>query len=112
VLLFTAAIDYLKHNPLEPIEYEKLESECGVGIVITPDQVEAAVEDVIAKHKAGLTEQRYRYNVGLIMGMLDCSTCLFSDNDSLWILLWILLSRSSDHFNIESSLVVCLTGDW
>jgi glutaminyl-tRNA synthetase len=44
------------------------EQECGVGVVITPDQVEAAVEDVIGKHKAGLQAQRYKYNMGVIMG--------------------------------------------
>lgn len=63
-------MDYFKHNPLEPVDYEQFEAECGVGVIITPDQVEAAVEEVIAKHKDGLKEQRYRYNVGLIMGEL------------------------------------------
>ena len=40
---FSAIFDYLKHNPLEPVDRQKLEEECGVGVVVTPDQVEAAV---------------------------------------------------------------------
>ncbi|KAL4227109.1 putative glutamine--tRNA ligase [Mactra antiquata] len=63
-----AAFDYLKHNPLEPVDWSTFEKECGVGVVITPDQVEDAVEQVISKHKAGLESQRYKYNIGLIMG--------------------------------------------
>ncbi|XP_052780975.1 glutamine--tRNA ligase-like [Mya arenaria] len=62
-----AALDYFKHNPLDPVDYGKFEGECGVGVVITPDMVEAAVEEVIAKHRDGLTTQRYKYNIGLIM---------------------------------------------
>jgi len=69
-LLFTAALDYFKHNPLDPVDYARFESECGVGVVVTPDQVEAAVEEVIAKHRDGLTAQRYKYNMGLIMGIV------------------------------------------
>ncbi|KAH3819313.1 glutamine--tRNA ligase-like isoform X1 [Dreissena polymorpha] len=62
-----AAMDYFKHNPLEPVDYHLFESECGVGVVVTPDQVEEAVEGVIALHKTGLLEQRYRYNIGAIL---------------------------------------------
>ena len=43
---FAAIFDYLKHNPLEPVDRPKLEEECGVGVVVTPDQVEAAVSHV------------------------------------------------------------------
>lgn len=63
-----AAFDYLKHNPLEPVDREKFETECGVGVIVTPDQVEAAVEDVIGNYKTALLEQRYKFNMGTIMG--------------------------------------------
>ena len=43
---FAAVFDYLKHNPLEPVDRQKLEEECGIGVVVTPDQVEAAVSHV------------------------------------------------------------------
>ena len=65
---FTAAVDFFKHNPLEPINTEEFEKECGVGVEITPDQVEAAVEDVINKYRDQLQEKRYKFNMGLLMG--------------------------------------------
>ncbi|XP_048738794.2 glutamine--tRNA ligase-like [Ostrea edulis] len=63
-----AALDYLLHHPLPPVDKVKFEEESGVGIVITPDQVEAAVEEVIAKYKSSLLEKRYRFNMGMLMG--------------------------------------------
>lgn len=43
MVLLLAAMDYLLSNPLEPVDVKKLEAACGVGVVITPDQIEAAV---------------------------------------------------------------------
>ncbi|CAG2253796.1 QARS [Mytilus edulis] len=37
-----AAMDYLLHHPLPPVDKIKFEAECGVGVTISPDQVEAA----------------------------------------------------------------------
>ncbi|KAJ8302256.1 hypothetical protein KUTeg_021243 [Tegillarca granosa] len=63
----TPAMDYLLHHPLPPVDMVKFEAVSGVGITITPEQVEAAVEDVIAKYKAELIEKRYGFNMGLLM---------------------------------------------
>ncbi|XP_071162421.1 glutamine--tRNA ligase-like isoform X2 [Mytilus edulis] len=62
-----AAMDYLLHHPLPPVDKIKFEAECGVGVTISPDQVEAAVEEVVQKYKDELIEKRYRFNTGLIM---------------------------------------------
>ncbi|VDI54567.1 Hypothetical predicted protein [Mytilus galloprovincialis] len=62
-----AAMDYLLHHPLPPVDKIKFETECGVGVTISPDQVEAAVEEVVQKYKDELIEKRYRFNTGLIM---------------------------------------------
>ncbi|XP_076079718.1 glutamine--tRNA ligase-like [Mytilus galloprovincialis] len=62
-----AAMDYLLHHPLPPVDKLKFETECGVGVTISPDQVEAAVEEVVQKYKDELIEKRYRFNTGLIM---------------------------------------------
>lgn len=43
LFFIAAALDYLLHHPLPPVDKVKFEEESGVGIVITPDQVEAAV---------------------------------------------------------------------
>ena len=66
----SAALDYFKHNPIEPVDRAKFVEHCGLGVVITPDQVEEVVEKVISHHRDGLMEQRYKYNMGLIIGKL------------------------------------------
>ncbi|XP_059622041.1 probable glutamine--tRNA ligase [Phlebotomus argentipes] len=43
------------------------ESACGVGIVVTPEEIDRAVEKVIGKSREAIVEQRYRFNVGKIM---------------------------------------------
>lgn len=42
-----AALDYLLHHPLPPVDRAKFEQESGVGVSITPDQIEAAVSDCL-----------------------------------------------------------------
>uniref|UniRef100_K1PFQ6 Glutaminyl-tRNA synthetase n=1 Tax=Magallana gigas TaxID=29159 RepID=K1PFQ6_MAGGI len=64
----TSALDYLLHHPLPPVDRAKFERESGVGVVITPDQIEAAVEEVIGKYKKELQEKRYKFNMGTLMG--------------------------------------------
>ncbi|XP_070193396.1 glutamine--tRNA ligase-like isoform X2 [Littorina saxatilis] len=43
------------------------EQACGVGVVVTPEEIEAAVESVVKKHKAELLEKRYKANVGALL---------------------------------------------
>ncbi len=43
MLLVSAAMDYLLHNPNEPVDIAAFEEAAGVGVVVTPDQVEEAV---------------------------------------------------------------------
>ena len=38
-----AALDYLLHSPLTPVDRDLFEAACGVGVVIRPDQIETAV---------------------------------------------------------------------
>uniref|UniRef100_A0A182JSA6 Probable glutamine--tRNA ligase n=1 Tax=Anopheles christyi TaxID=43041 RepID=A0A182JSA6_9DIPT len=40
---------------------------CGVGVVVTPEEIERAVETTIAKYRNNIVEQRYRYNVGKLL---------------------------------------------
>ncbi|KAM4722110.1 glutamine--tRNA ligase [Rhinophrynus dorsalis] len=67
-LQLNAALDYVKAHPLDPIDAVEFEKECGVGVVVTPEQIEEAVEAVIQKCKAQLLAERYRFNMGLLMG--------------------------------------------
>lgn len=67
-LQLAAALDFVKSHPQDPINQNEFESACGVGVVITPEQIEDAVEAVIKQHRDGLVNERYRFNMGLLMG--------------------------------------------
>lgn len=40
---FSAALEYVRSHPLDPIDTVDFEQECGVGITVTPEQIEEAV---------------------------------------------------------------------
>lgn len=63
-----AALGYLLTNPADPIDMAQFHEACGVGVVVTSDQIEAAVEKVIAKYKDTLLEKRYHMSMGVLMG--------------------------------------------
>ncbi|KAJ0179362.1 hypothetical protein K1T71_005074 [Dendrolimus kikuchii] len=63
-----AALDYLLSNVSENnVDVNAFEKACGVGIVVTPEQVEQAVEKHMTKYKQELLEKRYRFNSGIVM---------------------------------------------
>ncbi|XP_055269763.1 glutamine--tRNA ligase [Moschus berezovskii] len=64
----SAALEYVRSHPLDPINTEDFEQECGVGVVVTPEQIEEAVEAAINRHRAKLLVERYHFNMGLLMG--------------------------------------------
>lgn len=51
-------------NQVNAAEFEKF---CGVGIVVTPEEIEKVVEQEINAIKPELIEKRYRYNAGPLM---------------------------------------------
>ncbi|XP_067448699.1 glutamine--tRNA ligase [Thunnus thynnus] len=67
-LQLAAALDFVKGHPQDPLDQKEFEAACGVGVVITPEQIEDAVETVIKKHKEQLLKERYHFNMGLLMG--------------------------------------------
>lgn len=63
-----AALEYLLSNVNEvKINVAAFEYACGVGVVVTPEEVEQAVEQHMAKYKQELLEKRYRFVSGIIM---------------------------------------------
>ncbi|KAG8557275.1 hypothetical protein GDO81_018392, partial [Engystomops pustulosus] len=44
-LQLNAALDYVKAHPLDPIDTAEFEKECGVGVTVTPEQIEEAVRE-------------------------------------------------------------------
>ncbi|KAK5863773.1 hypothetical protein PBY51_000778 [Eleginops maclovinus] len=67
-LQLAAALEFIKSHPQDPINQKAFEDTCGVGVVITPEQIEEAVEAVIKKHKEKLLVERFHFNMGLLMG--------------------------------------------
>uniref|UniRef100_G1R4Y4 glutamine--tRNA ligase n=1 Tax=Nomascus leucogenys TaxID=61853 RepID=G1R4Y4_NOMLE len=66
--LFSAALEYVRSHPLDPIDTVDFERECGVGVIVTPEQIEEAVEAAINRHRPQLLVERYHFNMGLLMG--------------------------------------------
>lgn len=64
-----AALDYLLKNNAQhaDINIGAFEKHCGVGIVVTPEEIDRCVEASIARNKAALIEQRYRFNLAKLM---------------------------------------------
>ena len=63
-----AALEYLlTHGTHKDFNVGEFEKACGVGIVVTPEEIEQNVEKVMAKYKEDLIQQRYRFNVGKIL---------------------------------------------
>lgn len=69
----TARVDFalefvLNHGVTSTkINVADLEKHCGVGILVSPEEIDKFVEEVINKNKAEIVEQRYRFNVGKIL---------------------------------------------
>ncbi|XP_013135252.1 PREDICTED: probable glutamine--tRNA ligase [Papilio polytes] len=63
-----AAIEYLLNTVNESsVDVGKFEEACGVGVSITPEQIEQAVEKHMAQYKQELIDKRYRFNSGIVM---------------------------------------------
>uniref|UniRef100_A0A671R2Z8 Glutaminyl-tRNA synthetase n=1 Tax=Sinocyclocheilus anshuiensis TaxID=1608454 RepID=A0A671R2Z8_9TELE len=67
-LQLSVALDFLKSHPQENLDQLEFEAACGVGVVVTPELIEDAVELIIRKHKDQLLAERYRFNMGILMG--------------------------------------------
>lgn len=52
---------------IKAIDLNEFESFCGVGVLVTPEQIEKAVEQAITNNKQELLEKRYKFNTGLLM---------------------------------------------
>ncbi|XP_054718771.1 probable glutamine--tRNA ligase [Uloborus diversus] len=62
-----AAMSYLINNASKDVNVKEFEKQSGVGVSVSPEEIEKAVEKVISAHKQELVEKRYSYNTGLLM---------------------------------------------
>lgn len=63
-LEFVLTLAQKKEAKVDLIAFEKF---CGVGIVVTPEEIERVIEGFFRKYKEEIVKQRYRFNVGKIM---------------------------------------------
>jgi glutaminyl-tRNA synthetase len=55
-------------NPTEPIDQKLLEENAGIGVNVTPEDIERVTEEIIAQNKTKLVEQRYEFPIGTLLG--------------------------------------------
>ncbi|CAF0784212.1 unnamed protein product [Rotaria sordida] len=67
-LQLSAAIQYLLTHPQEPIDHKALEANAGIGVTVTPEEIECTIEEIITQNKTKLLEQRYDFPVGSLLG--------------------------------------------
>uniref|UniRef100_A0AAG5DFK3 Probable glutamine--tRNA ligase n=1 Tax=Anopheles atroparvus TaxID=41427 RepID=A0AAG5DFK3_ANOAO len=62
------ALEYVLANATKATFNEaEFDAACGVGVVVTPEEIERAVEEAIAKHRDDIVQNRYRFNVGKLL---------------------------------------------
>nr|XP_045612229.1 probable glutamine--tRNA ligase [Procambarus clarkii] len=69
----TAAIKFIQDHAMGNIDKDEFEKACGVGIEVSQDEIESAVELVIKKQQDIILKQRYQYNTGPLMGQVRSS---------------------------------------
>lgn len=63
-----AALEFLLANGInKSVDTEQFDKACGIGVEVTPEEIEHAVEFAIGQHKELVLEQRYRFNVGKLL---------------------------------------------
>lgn len=62
-----AALQYLLSEMNTSINVKAFEEFCGIGVIVSADEIEQTIEDIIGKYKNEITEKRYKFNTGLIL---------------------------------------------
>ncbi|KAL1198250.1 Glutamine--tRNA ligase, cytoplasmic [Cardamine amara subsp. amara] len=63
-----AAISFFTNTGAEDFKLNEFEEACGVGIEVSPEDIEKAVKEIFEENKKTILEQRYRTNVGELFG--------------------------------------------
>ncbi|XP_058836407.1 probable glutamine--tRNA ligase [Topomyia yanbarensis] len=68
VVRVDSALKFLLANGTnKEVDVELFEKACGVGVVVTPEEIDRTVESAILRYKESIEEQRYRFNVGKLL---------------------------------------------
>lgn len=62
-----AALQYLLTEMKADLDVKAFEEYCGIGVVVSADDIEQVVEEVIEKNKKDIVEKRYKFNSGIIL---------------------------------------------
>lgn len=62
-----AALQYLISELKSDIDVKTFEEFCGIGVVISGEEIEQIIEDVIEEHRNEIVEKRYKFNTGTIL---------------------------------------------
>ncbi|KAG2447630.1 hypothetical protein HYH02_007548 [Chlamydomonas schloesseri] len=62
------AFEYLRKVGTMDVDKKQLEEAAGVGVVVTPDQIKAAVAEEVEANKEKLLAERYRVNINILLG--------------------------------------------
>lgn len=60
-------LEFLRSSISENINISELENVCGIGIVVTPEEIKQTVKSFIDQNKNELIEKRYKFNIGGLM---------------------------------------------
>ncbi|KAL8531712.1 hypothetical protein ACS0TY_008344 [Phlomoides rotata] len=63
-----AAFSFLAATASDKFNVDEFEAACGVGIEVSLEDIENAVNEIFVENKAAILEQRYRTNVGELFG--------------------------------------------
>ncbi|KAG5385409.1 hypothetical protein IGI04_036879 [Brassica rapa subsp. trilocularis] len=63
-----AAVSFFDNHAAEDFKLNEFEEACGVGVEVSAKDIEKAAEKVFEENKSAIVEQRYRTNVGQLLG--------------------------------------------
>jgi len=61
------SLEYLRSAISENIDLSEFDKACGVGIVVSIDEIKQTVKDIISQNKDELVKKRYKFNTGGLM---------------------------------------------
>jgi len=64
------ALSFLSNTGPDSLDVKKFEEACGVGVVVSIEEIKSTVTDVFEENMEAIKEQRYHINVGTLCGQV------------------------------------------
>lgn len=61
------SLEFLRSSISENINISEFEKSCGVGIIVTIEEIKQTVESIVLQNKNELIEKRYKFNIGVLL---------------------------------------------